>query len=293
MTPLLNRIECPHDPQQDASRCLARRHIARERPRRNAVRHIHRAGAGLGLAAGVAYYVTKADAPYAAQRPRARNRARSGARCRQAGRSDTAAADKPRFDFYKILPGGEEPKVQAERKAPPDRAVVDQAKARKKTGKRTRRRKKARTAEPCREGREPARQGRQGRRPLLAAGGSFASERTPRTSRRNWRSPGGRPPCSGHVAGQGRALSGAPGPYDNTDELNRIKAELGKEGIRRRGDQVLTVRRGRRRGTRGRPTRPNDRLTAFNRHAAFVARITGASMSNEVAAISEARFRLF
>ena len=31
----------------------------------------------------------------------------------------TAAAtpDKPRFDFYKILPGGEEPKAPADRKA--------------------------------------------------------------------------------------------------------------------------------------------------------------------------------
>ena len=41
-----------------------------------------------------------------------------------------AGTDKPRFDFYKILPGVEEPKVQADGKKAPDRAVVEQAKER-------------------------------------------------------------------------------------------------------------------------------------------------------------------
>ena len=45
-------------------------------------------------------------------------------------KADAAAADKPCFDFYEILPGGDDAKTQAqaERKVPPDRAVVDQAK---------------------------------------------------------------------------------------------------------------------------------------------------------------------
>ena len=58
---------------------------------------------GLGLAAGVAYYLMKV------------------------AKSD---ADKPRFDFYKILPGVDEPKVQAEAKKSPDRALAGEAKDR-------------------------------------------------------------------------------------------------------------------------------------------------------------------
>src|SRR3954471_8363732 len=81
---------------------------------------------GLGLAAGVAYYLMKANGPFPAQGGKeAREAAKDPAR---AAKAENAASDKPRFDFYKILPGVEEPKVQAEAKKSPDRAVVDQAK---------------------------------------------------------------------------------------------------------------------------------------------------------------------
>ena len=81
---------------------------------------------GLGLAAGVAYYVTKANSPYATQAAKdVRDPVRDPAKT---ARTDPSATDKPRFDFYKILPGGEEPKVQVERKVAPDRAVVEQSK---------------------------------------------------------------------------------------------------------------------------------------------------------------------
>src|SRR5260221_1839197 len=82
---------------------------------------------GLMLAAGVAYYVAKANSPYAAKDARDAGRDTT----RDSGKSaktDASATDKPRFDFYKILPGAEEPKVQVERKIAPDRAVIDQAK---------------------------------------------------------------------------------------------------------------------------------------------------------------------
>src|SRR5262249_52378642 len=67
---------------------------------------------GLGLAAGVAYYLMKANGPFPAQGGKeAREAAKDPTR---AAKADAAASDKPRFDFYKILPGVEEPKVQAE-----------------------------------------------------------------------------------------------------------------------------------------------------------------------------------
>ena len=84
---------------------------------------------GLGLAAGVAYWLMRNNPAI---------RFPSPAGSAQEPPQDASAAakggesDKPRFDFYKILPGVEEPKVQsgvrpAERG---DRAVAEQARGR-------------------------------------------------------------------------------------------------------------------------------------------------------------------
>src|SRR5262245_46769121 len=81
---------------------------------------------GLGLAAGVAYYLMRANGPFPAQPGK---EVREAAKDSRASRPDVAAAEKPRFDFYKILPGVEEPKVQAETRKSPDRAVIEQAKS--------------------------------------------------------------------------------------------------------------------------------------------------------------------
>src|SRR5664279_6641702 len=83
---------------------------------------------GLGLAAGVAYYLMKANGPFPAQggAKDAREAVRDSSKTAKADRTEPAG-DKPRFDFYKILPGVDEPKVQADTKKSVDRAVVDQA----------------------------------------------------------------------------------------------------------------------------------------------------------------------
>lgn len=79
---------------------------------------------GLGLALGVAFYLNKTPLPFS---PRAKSDAADSA----AAKSSTIAgmpqgstqlpsfsavtpAEKPRFDFYKILPGGEEPVTDKE-----------------------------------------------------------------------------------------------------------------------------------------------------------------------------------
>jgi hypothetical protein len=62
---------------------------------------------GLGLAAGVAFYLMRAGNPY---QPRSAQRARPRDPARPA---EVIAAEKPRFDFYKILPVREEPKRAA------------------------------------------------------------------------------------------------------------------------------------------------------------------------------------
>ncbi|HZR70222.1 MAG TPA: hypothetical protein VFB01_14370 [Burkholderiales bacterium] len=66
---------------------------------------------GLAIAAGVAFYLMRAGNPYQASASARDSRDAGTAR---SGKTDDKG--KPRFDFYKILPGGEEPKVQA--KAP-------------------------------------------------------------------------------------------------------------------------------------------------------------------------------
>jgi cell division protein FtsN len=77
---------------------------------------------GLGMAAAAAFWLMRHSPAVQASV--------TGAGAREAAR-DTGhdkAADKPRFDFYKILPGVEEPKVNAERKVErPDRALAEQS----------------------------------------------------------------------------------------------------------------------------------------------------------------------
>jgi cell division protein FtsN len=167
---------------------------------------------GLALAAGVAYYLGRSGFTT----PPAAGPAKEPPR---AGKSDTtpiaATPDKPRFDFYKILPGGEEPKAPAERKAadkaperPADKAVPDAvAKAADKDAPRPTDR-------------------------LWLQAGAFASQSDAEDLR-------ARLALSGWEAViQTASLPDKTvryrvrlGPYDNTDQLNRIKGDLGKGGF--------------------------------------------------------------
>jgi cell division protein FtsN len=83
---------------------------------------------GLGMAATVAYWLMKNNP--ALPLPSLSRDTHEPAR--DMAKTAKAEADKPRFDFYKILPGVEEPKVQPERRVADrgDRAVVEQAKDR-------------------------------------------------------------------------------------------------------------------------------------------------------------------
>jgi cell division protein FtsN len=68
---------------------------------------------GLALAAGVAFYLMKGFNPFQSAAPN-RDSAREPAKeMAKPGRADALSPEKPRFDFYKILPGAEEPKIQA------------------------------------------------------------------------------------------------------------------------------------------------------------------------------------
>src|SRR5262245_44419250 len=80
---------------------------------------------GLGLAAAVAFYLGKAGNPY---QPSVNSSLREPAREPGRPAKGEASAEKPRFDFYKILPGAEEPKT-ATAPRPADRSAGDRATA--------------------------------------------------------------------------------------------------------------------------------------------------------------------
>jgi cell division protein FtsN len=158
---------------------------------------------GLGIAAAVAYYLGKSGLTSAL--PGAASTKEAARNGKADGAVAQGAPEKPRFDFYKILPGGEEPKIVPERKS--GERPADVAKAPESI------------------------QSKAADRLWLQAG-AFASE----SEAENLKA---RLALSGWEAAiQSATLPDKSiryrvrlGPYDNTDELNRIKTELGKGGF--------------------------------------------------------------
>jgi cell division protein FtsN len=180
---------------------------------------------GLALAAGVAYYLMRANGPFPAQSGKeAREAPRDPSRTAKA---DPAAVDKPRFDFYKILPGVEEPKVQAEAKKSPDRAVVEQAKATpdKATPKTPEKaEEKVAAAQPTTAAKLPER--------FWLQAGSFTAESDAENLKARLAFAGWQASIQqGAVPDKGTRYRVRLGPYDNTDELNRIRTDLAKSGF--------------------------------------------------------------
>ncbi|MFO1302385.1 MAG: SPOR domain-containing protein [Burkholderiales bacterium] len=199
---------------------------------------------GLGLAAGVAYYLMRANGPFPAQAGKeAREAPRDPGRASKAD----AATDKPRFDFYKILPGVEEPKVQAEAKKSPDRAVVDQAKtgtekAPEKAAAKPDDKAPAKTAEKAPEkAAEKAPEKVASAETTAAAklperfwlqAGSFATETDAENLKARLAFAGWQASIQqGMVPDKGTRYRVRLGPYDNTEELNRIRGDLARSGF--------------------------------------------------------------
>lgn len=183
---------------------------------------------GLGLAAAVAFYLMKAGNPYQATTPGKEPVRESARDPAKATKSEPGAAEKPRFDFYKILPGIEEPKGPAktvERPAP-DKATAERAAAPEKTPDRAVAKSDERTKADT-----PAKAPKTGDHFWLQAG-SFASESDAENLKARLALDGW------EAAVQTATLPDKAvryrvrlGPYDNTDELNRMKGELGKRGF--------------------------------------------------------------
>ena len=168
---------------------------------------------GLAIAAAVAFYLGRSGLSLPLPSPGA---ARAAAR----GNNKTdmpasAVPDKPRFDFYKILPGGEEPRIGADRKAA-DKAV-------ERSGDR------ASTDAVAKGG--PATAIKPADRMWLQAG-AFASESDAESLKARLALAGWEAAVqSATLPDQGVRYRVRVGPFDNTDEVNRVKAELGKSGF--------------------------------------------------------------
>ena len=82
--------------------------------------------AGLAIAVGIALYMNKTPIPFMTKKPSPEKAAEPGKAAEIAGMPSGKAlsAEKPKFDFYKILPGSEEPvsekELKAAAKAPPE-----------------------------------------------------------------------------------------------------------------------------------------------------------------------------
>ncbi len=182
---------------------------------------------GLGLAAGVAYYLMKANGPFPAQA------GREGPRDPAKVAKAEPAAEKPRFDFYKILPGSEEAKVQvdARKDKAPDRAVVEQARDRAAGDKSTVAKASERPPEKTASVAAAAPAAKAGERFWLQAG-SFGSEADAENLKARLAFAGWQASVQqGNVPDKGTRYRVRLGPYDNTDELTRIRNDLAKNGF--------------------------------------------------------------
>ena len=202
---------------------------------------------GLGMAASVAYWLMKNN-PALPMPTLSHGDAQDAARdAGKVARTD----DKPRFDFYKILPGVEEPKVQprAERG---DRAVVEQAKDRSQNGAAS----PATTVDAAQAKPASLDAARPlatdaGKAAMIDAGKAPADARAAKASDRFWLQAGSFSTAPDAENLRARlALAGWEatvqpgalpdksvryrvriGPYDNADELTRMKSELAKRGF--------------------------------------------------------------
>jgi cell division protein FtsN len=176
---------------------------------------------GLALAAAVAFYLLRSGNPY--QPSVASSAPRETKEAPRVAKSDTAA-DKPRFDFYKILPGGEEPKVQPKTTAPDrmtaERAAQPQPKQDAAVAKADERAADAKSSAKAAD------------RFWLQAG-SFSGEADAENLKARLALAGWEASVQPADVGgdKGKRYRVRLGPYDNTDELNRVKAELGKRGF--------------------------------------------------------------
>ena len=178
---------------------------------------------GLGMAASVAYWLMKNNPalPMPSFSRDAHEPARDAAKVAKAD-------DKPRFDFYKILPGVEEPKVQPRDAAPEKDPLVDKAIARS-AAPQLQPASIDKSAPPPADA--PQKAAKAADRFWLQAG-SFSSAPDAENLRARLALAGWEASVQqGALADKSIRYRVRLGPYDNADELGRMKSELAKRGF--------------------------------------------------------------
>lgn len=179
---------------------------------------------GLALAAGVAFYLSRAGNPYQSASP-GKDAAREATKeTTKPGRPESGSAEKPRFDFYKILPGVEEPRLPAKsaERAPPDKVTAERAASPDKT-----------LAKVDEHAAAPAtdKPGKAGDRFWLQAG-SFASMADAESLKARLAFAGWEATIQPvTLPDKGVRYRVRIGPYDNTDAMTRVKGELATRGF--------------------------------------------------------------
>ena len=181
---------------------------------------------GLGIAAAVAFWLMKNNPAFVPAQGATRETTKDATR---SAKSDVP--EKPRFDFYKILPGAEEARVAPERKAADksDRAVVDQARDRSagKTADATPERANDKVANLDTQAKAP----KAGERYWLQTG-SFSTESDAENLKARLAFAGWEATVQqGVMPDKALRYRVRLGPYDNQDEMQRMKSELGKRGF--------------------------------------------------------------
>ena len=173
---------------------------------------------GLGIALAVAWYINKMPTPFVnrAPPPLKGEPLKSPDVAKSDDKTAKSADAKPRFDFYKILPGAEEPRIGADRKAA-DKAVerpVDKA-----------------GPDTIAKAGPPAGAVKPSDRIWLQAG-AFASQSDAEALKARLALAGWEAAVqSATLPDQGVRYRVRVGPFDNTDEVNRVKGELSKSGF--------------------------------------------------------------
>jgi len=176
---------------------------------------------GIALAAAVGLYVTGGWKAY--QQQVAGNRTTNDSR--EPLKTAKADPDKPRFDFYKILPGGEEAKSAA-KPTPPDRAMADKAAGRPSPDQAP--------VEKSKAGESVASVDAGAKAPerFWLQAGSFTTEADAENLRARLALAGWEAQMQqGQLADKATRYRVRLGPYDNVNELNRVKGELARRGF--------------------------------------------------------------
>jgi len=183
---------------------------------------------GIALAAFVGLYVTGGWKAYQQQVSATRDTKDSA---REPAKSLKAESDKPRFDFYKILPGGEEAKAPPTKPPTSDRSLADKAAAPGKATVPPAGNEKDKPADNVAIGGSPAAAKPASERFWLQAG-SFAAESDAENLRARLALAGWEAQLQqGTLPDKATRYRVRLGPYDNVAELNRIKGELARRGF--------------------------------------------------------------